>query len=154
MYMHIHIYIYTYIYVHNIYVHTYIYIYIYIIYIYIPFLPCPCAPFLSFLPLCLSLLFSSPLREFCIPHSPGMLYVYMLHIYIHTYMCVHTALHAYICTHGTVLYNAVYIYSGGRGGMRCCICIMLCTFTMSDMRQRGTGTALYCAVCCAVSVSV
>ena len=37
------------------YIHAYMCIYIYIyIYIYIPFLPCPCAPFLSFLPLCLS----------------------------------------------------------------------------------------------------
>ena len=86
---------------------------------------------------------SSPLREFCIPQPPGMFYMYNM---LHVYMCMYTALYAYICTHGTVLYNAVYIYSGGRGAMRYCICIMLCTFTISiytsDIYYQTSGSAV------------
>jgi hypothetical protein len=106
---------------------------------YFPFRPCPRAPFLSFLPLCLSPLLLS---------SSGMFYACNV---LHSHMCMHAALRAHTYTHGIVLCNAVYICSGGRGAMRCCICVMLCAFTTStsDMCQAARCPwALCCAMQC------
>jgi hypothetical protein len=92
-----------------------------------------------------SLLFSSPLREFCIPQPPGMFYVHMLHVY----MCVHAALCAHTCTHGTVLYDAVYIYSREGGHA------VLYLYDDVYIYYIRCEAARHCAVLhCTVSVSV
>jgi hypothetical protein len=94
-----------------------------------------------------SLLFSSPLREFCIPQPPGMLYMYMLY----ACTCMHAALRAHMCTHGTALYSAVCIYSGGRGG-HTVLHLHDAVHVYYDVRCQAARhcTALHCAV----SVSV
>ena len=71
---------------------------------------------------------------------------------MYTCVCMQLYVHVCMCIHGTALYNAVYIYSGGRGAMRYCICIMLCTYIYYNIRYQAAGCCT--VLCCAVSASL